>query len=262
MILYTRLLWHHPCGERKKYLETKWMLVNWEIIANIVVPLYRGFVYMRDLRDTWKAKHQLDWCVDHARIHVGGFKQRWISFEPPYLGSHRKPWSPRSWYHRAQPWVPGRPELHHVGSGRAVPDSSLKLPKQSALVLLSPEAQGEDRTSLNRFRDVISGFRQSCCWLRKFLFSSGTERQGWDGPFQATWPLLPVIPPEYCEPWEHTEKGTQFPPLGRWGGRKLHAFKGINSGMFAFIKKKKKVSLAQKPQGFLESQLRIQMSRW
>ena len=30
--------------------------------------------------------------------------------------------------------------------------------------------------------------------------------------------------------------------------------------MFAFEKEKKKISLAQKPQGFLESQLRIPMS--
>lgn len=157
------------------------------------------------------------------------------------------------------PWSPSR----RLRAGSTLTLLS-QAPKQSVLVLLSPEAQGEDRTSLNRFRDVISGFRQSHCWLRKFLFSSGTERQGWDGPFQAALPLLPVIPPEYFEPWEHTEKGTQFPPPG-WGGvgKKLHAFKGINYKLwYVCFKKKKKVSLAQKPQGFLESQLRIQMSWW
>ena len=91
-----------------------------------------GFVYVRDLRDTWKGKHRLDWCVDHGKIRVGGFKQRrWLSFEPPCLESRRKPWSPPSWYHGAQPCVPSRPGLHRAGSGQAVPWLfSLKLPSR------------------------------------------------------------------------------------------------------------------------------------
>lgn len=115
---------------------------------------------MWDLRDTWKGKHRLDWCVDHGKIRVGGFKQRrWLFLWAAMSGVLQEALVPFcSWYHRAQPCVPSRPGLHRAGSGQAVPlDSSLSSSQAECFGSALPEAQGEGRTSLNRFRDVISG---------------------------------------------------------------------------------------------------------